>query len=102
MKKYSELLLKLMENHIADPCTLSDLADASGISKRQINRLFKQKLGRSTMGYYRDMRLDKARNFLINSGLSLTEIAFATGFANSSHFSRLFKNYFGRPPSSFR
>ena len=94
--------VKLMENHIADPCNLSDLADASGISKRQINRLFKQKLGRSTMGYYRDMRLDKARNFLINSGLSLTEIAFATGFANSSHFSRLFKNYFGRPPSSFR
>ncbi len=94
--------VKLMENHIADPCNLTDLAGISGLSKRQINRLFKEKLGRSTMGYYRDMRLDKARNLLINSRLSLTEIAFATGFANSAHFSRLFADYFERTPSSLR
>ena len=54
------------------------------------------------MGYYRDLRLDKAHNLLVNSSLALTEIAYATGFANSSQFSRLFSDYFGSPPSVFR
>jgi len=94
--------VKFMENHVADPMSLPDLALAAGVSERQLNRLFQQKLGRSTMGYYRDLRLDKARNLLTNSSLPLTEIAYATGFANSSHFSRLFSEYFGRAPSSFR
>ena len=94
--------VKFMESHIADPVSLPDLALAAGISERQLNRLFQKKLGRSTMGYYRDLRLDKARNLLTNSSLPLTEIAYATGFANSSHFSRLFSEYFCRAPSSFR
>ena len=94
--------VKLMESHVADPVSLSDLAFCAGLSERQLNRLFQQKLGRSTMGYYRDLRLDKARNLLTNSPIPLTEVAYATGFANSSHFSRLFSQYFGRAPSSFR
>ena len=94
--------VKLMEKHIAEPVNLSAIADAVGVSERQLNRIFKEKLGRSTMGYYRDLRLDKAHNLLVNSSLALTEIAYATGFANSSHFSRLFSDYFGSPPSVFR
>ena len=54
------------------------------------------------MRYYRDLRLEKARNLLRNSPLPLTEIALVTGFANSSHFSRLFARRFGAPPSRFR
>ena len=94
--------VKVMESHVTDPVSLPDLAFAAGVSERQLNRLFRQKLGRSTMGYYRDLRLDKARNLLANSSLPLTEIAYVTGFANSSHFSRLFSEYFGKSPSSFR
>jgi len=91
-----------MENHIAEPVTLGHLAKAAGISPRQLNRVFREHLGRSTMSYYRDLRLAKAMNLLRNSPLPLTGIALATGFANSSHFARLFAQYFGRPPSSFR
>ena len=94
--------VKAMESHVADPISLAQLSAMVGISPRQLNRLFKQRLGRSTMGYYRDMRLDKALSLLRNSPLPLTEVALATGFANSSHFSRLFSEYFGRTPSSFR
>ncbi len=94
--------VKVMENHIAEPVTLGHLAASAGISPRQLNRLFRDRLGRSTMQYYRELRLDKARNLLKNSPLSLTEIALASGFANSSHFSRLFSEHFGNPPSSFR
>lgn len=91
-----------MENHIADPLTLEHLGLVSGISPRQLNRLFQEKLGMSTMKYYRELRLEKAQNLLRNSPLALTEIALATGFANSAHFSTLFKARFGNPPSHSR
>ena len=94
--------VEAMESHIAEPLTLDDLAEIPGISPRQLNRLFRDKLGRSTMAYYRELRLDKAQNLLRNSPLSLTEIALATGFANSSHFSRLYAQLYGVPPSSGR
>ena len=91
-----------MESNVAEPLGLENLAMAAGVSARQLNRLFREKLGRSTMGYYRELRLDKAQSLLRNSPLSLTEIALATGFANSSHFSRAFTQHFGRPPSASR
>ena len=54
------------------------------------------------MRYYRELRLDKAQSLLRNSPLSLTEIALATGFASSSHFSRAYSERYGRSPSSYR
>ncbi len=94
--------VELMENHIADPLTLNRLADAAGVSPRQLNRLFQDRLGCSTMRYYRKLRLDRAQNLLRNSPLSLTEIALASGFSTSSHFSRLYSQQFGEPPSASR
>ena len=91
-----------MESHVADPLSLSHLADFARVSPRQLNRLFQNKLSQSTMTYYRDLRLDKAQNFLRNSPLSLTEIALATGFANSSHFSRSYSAKYGQMPSRLR
>jgi len=91
-----------METHIADPVTLGDLAQMAGVSPRHLNRLFQDKLGRSTMDFYRTLRLDTARSLLRNSSLPLTEIALATGFASSSHFSRVYAQHFGKPPSHYR
>lgn len=94
--------VRAMEAHVADPLTLDDIAEVAGVSPRQLNRLFRDKLGRTTMRYYRDIRLDTAQNLLGNSPLSLTEIALATGFASSSHFARVYADAFGVPPSSNR
>jgi transcriptional regulator GlxA family with amidase domain len=94
--------IEAMENHIADPLELAQLAQLSGVGPRQLNRLFREKLGCSTMEFYRKLRLDKARNLLEQSTLSLTEIALATGFANSAHFSKVFRDFFGRAPSMLR
>src|SRR6056297_3113325 len=94
--------VEAMEAHVAEPLTLDRLAGTAGLSPRQLNRLFTEKLGRSTMRYYRELRLDKAQSLLRNSPLSLTEIALATGFASSSHFSRVYAQHFGGPPSSYR
>lgn len=94
--------VEAMEAHVAEPLPLARLAEFSGLSRRQLNRLFRDKLGRPVMRYYRELRLEKAQSLLRNSPLSLTEIALATGFANSSHFSRAYAAQYGQPPSAYR
>ena len=94
--------VEMMESHVADPVTLTDLAEVAGVSPRQLNRLFSERLGRTTMRYYRDLRLEMARGLLRNAPLSVTEIALATGFANSAHFSRVYTRTYGAPPSTYR
>lgn len=92
----------LMESHVADPLTLDQLAILAGISGRQLNRLFRRHIGRTVMGHYRRFRLETARQLLGHSSLSLTDIALATGFSGSSHFSSAFRQEFGHTPRQFR
>ena len=94
--------VEVMEANVAEPVSLPHLATTAGLSERQLNRLFTEKLGRATMRYYRELRLEKAQSLLRNSPLTLTEIALATGFASSSHFSRAYAAQFGQPPSAYR
>ncbi len=94
--------IEAMENHIADTLDLQQLARLSGVSPRQLNRLFQQKMGRSTISFYRHIRLQKARNLLTSSPLSITEIALATGYTSSAHFSSSFNQAFDMTPSSMR
>lgn len=91
-----------MEDHIADPLSLAELAGLAGVTPRQLNRVFRDKTNESTMRYYRHLRLETGRNLLCNSTLSLTNIALATGFASSANFTRAFSERYGAPPSRFR
>ncbi len=96
------LAIEAMENHIADPLDLTQIAQLSGVSTRQINRLFQQEMGQTTMRFYRSLRLAKAHDLLSKSTLSGTEIGMAAGFVNPAHFSSVFQQEFGFPPSSLR
>lgn len=95
-------VIMAMEGHIADPLALSQLAAFAGLSGRQLNRLFQDKLGHTTMEFYRNLRLEKAQNLLRNSSLPLIEIAVATGFTNAAHFATAHRRLFGFPPSAVR
>lgn len=94
--------IEIMETHVADPLTLTQLATLSGVGTRHLNRLFLEKLGMSTMQFYRRRRLEMAQKLLQQSTLSVTEVAQATGFSGSAHFSQAFKTFFGDPPSLHR
>lgn len=94
--------IDLMISHIADPLDLKQIAHLVNISPRQLQRLFEQKGGKSFSGFYRDIRLEKAKELLTQSPVSISDIAIATGFTNFSHFSRVYKDYFGKPPSEER
>ncbi len=90
--------LELMESNIAMPMERTAVAAKVGLSTRQIDRLFASLLGQSFSDHYRALRLDRARNLLMQSTLPITEIALACGFANASHFSRAYSARFNVPP----
>ena len=96
------MAIEAMENHISDPLELTQLAQLSEISPRQLNRLFRSKMEQSTMNFYCKLRLEKARELLKQSTLTITEIALANGFASSAHFAHSFRRTFGSTPSSLR
>ena len=94
--------IEAMENHIADPLTLSDLAQLAGVSVRQLNRQFRAGLGRSPGAVYREMRLDKSCELLRQTDLPILETAVATGFSGAAHFTTAFGKRFGLAPSRYR
>lgn len=94
--------VEAMENHLADPLSLEQLAGFAGVGPRQLTRLFSQELGLSAMAWYRRLRLDAAHRLLSATTMPLTDVALATGFASSAHFSRAFSAAFKAAPSSVR
>lgn len=91
-----------MENHVADPLTLSQLALMTDVSTRHLNRLFRETFEQSAISFYRKLRLDIGRRLVQGSSLNIAEIAEATGFASVSHFSNLYTREFKRRPMSDR
>ncbi len=93
------LSLQIMQNNIEDPLTPDEIAEVVRISTRQMERLFAKHLGLSPKRYYLQMRLDKARELLRQTTLSVTEICVACGFRSPSHFSKSYRAAFGVSPS---
>ncbi len=91
-----------MEANLEEPLPLPDIADAVGLSTRQLERLFKKHLGRTPSRYYRELRLHHARLMLMQGSASILSIALAAGFVSASHFSRRYREYFGRTPREER
>ncbi|MGJ8535172.1 MAG: GlxA family transcriptional regulator [Alphaproteobacteria bacterium] len=94
--------IEVMENHVADPLSLPQLAALCDLSPRQLNRLFRDQLEQGTMQFYRELRLKIALNLCQQSTLSIAEIAVATGFANLSRFSAAFRENFDMAPTEAR
>ena len=94
--------LLLMENHLEARIAISDIAEIIGISRRQLDRIFKRELKRSPLSFYRDLRLTRASGLLLQTGMSVTEIAVACGFQSASHLGRYFQEQFSLTPGAYR
>lgn len=94
--------IALMEENIEDPLSPADIAEELGISTRQLERLFGRYLNSTPKHYFMEMRLLRARNLLVQSERSITEIAMACGFRSNSHFSKVFRAQYGTSPVSHR
>jgi transcriptional regulator GlxA family with amidase domain len=102
---FHERLIKaaaLMEANIEEPMSLDALAASIGVSRRQIERLFKRHLHRVPTKYYLEIRLRRARELLLQTSMSIMDITTACGFQSPPHFSKCYRNAFGYPPSAER
>ena len=91
-----------MEQDLETPVAREELARTAGVSLRQLERLFRLHLGRSLGEHYLGLRLDRARDLLRQTTMSVLEIALACGFASASHFSRAYRTRFGHAPRGER
>ena len=94
--------VELMESNIREPFSQVELATYVGLSRRQLQRLFRKYLRCSPSQYYLQQRLERARQLLLQTDLSIVEIAAQTGFVSSSHFSTTYKDRYGNTPSTER
>jgi AraC family transcriptional regulator, glycine betaine-responsive activator len=91
-------VIQMMESHIEEPISPSILARDVGMSTRQLERLFRRYLTRSPKRYYMELRLQKARNLLMQTDMSVINVALACGFASPSHFSKCYRAHYDTTP----
>jgi transcriptional regulator GlxA family with amidase domain len=94
--------VNLMQQHTEHTISIAQIADRIGMSVRQLERLFHRHLEVSPARYYLTMRIERAREYLLYSDWSILEVAVATGFTSTSHFSHWFKRVYGVRPSQLR
>jgi len=92
----------LMEANLEEPMTLDELSHAVVLSRRQLERLFQKYLSCAPTRYYLDLRLHKARQLLLQTGMSVVDVALACGFVSAPHFSKCYRDYYGKPPRDER
>ncbi len=99
--KLTEAVL-LMESNLEEPLSPDELAGYVKISRRQLERLFRNYLQCTPTQYYLGLRLRNARLLLLQTEKSIVEISVACGFASAPHFSKCYRDMFGLPPRDER
>ncbi|MCL9780391.1 AraC family transcriptional regulator [Vibrio sp. S4M6] len=99
--RIQQVLLYIHQN-LHTPLTLEDIANFSGWSRWQLQRMFKRETGDSVASYVRNLRLNEAAQRLIHTTDRVRDIAIMLGFGSEVSLSRGFKKKFGVSPSTFR
>lgn len=89
-------------NHYRDEIDLSQIASLVNMAEGSLCRFFKMQAGQTIFEYLNKIKVDFACKLLMNKELSITEVAFDSGFNNLSHFNKQFKQITGFTPKSFR
>ncbi|HKK36409.1 MAG TPA: GlxA family transcriptional regulator [Paracoccaceae bacterium] len=91
-------VISMMHENIEEPVSAAQLAADVGMSTRQLERLFRRYLDRSPKRYYLELRLEKARRLLLQTDMSVINVALACGFTSPSHFSKCYRAHYRRTP----
>ena len=95
-------ILTVMHASAENPYPVAKLAKKACLSEGRFRQVFKNSTGMSPKAYYENLRLNKALPWLRDTDMKLFDIASRLNYSSAFHFSRAFKKYFGKPPSSFR
>lgn len=94
--------IQTMERNIETPLDVEELGDKVGVTRRQLERLFRTHLNDTPSNFYMKLRLTHARRLLQQTDMSITQISVACGFSAAAHFSRAYSSRFGRSPKRDR
>jgi len=95
-------VLVYIQDHLEQDIALSDIASVVNLSQYHFCRLFKASTGLAPHQYLTQCRIDRAKQLLQTTQLTITDIAFAVGLNNHSSFTRLFRRFVGVTPKEFR
>jgi len=96
-------LKEIIQDQVDTNITLKQLSKDVNIHPAYLSREFSKYFDNLSFGeYLRKLRIEKAIEYLDTSSYSLTKIAYLTGFSDQSHFTRVFKQYTGKNPSTYR
>ena len=91
-----------MEANIEELISLDEIASHVGLSRRQLERLFQKYLHCVPTRYYMRLRLMHARQLLLQTNMPIVDIAYASGFVSTPHFSKCYREFFSIPPREER
>ncbi len=94
--------ISFIENNYHQPITLEQLAGMAHMSRRSFQRIFRTIIGDSPINYLLQLRLSRAKELLQNRTMSITQVAFDTGFQDSNYFSRKFRQIYSMSPRQYR
>ena len=101
----THLLVKVqeyIEAHDTTKIAIADLAKLTGYSSVHFTRMFKNSTGQTPREYLINHRTNKARQLLMNTELSIVDVAYQCGFSSHAHFSTQFRRLVGTTPQAYR
>jgi AraC-like DNA-binding protein len=90
-----------VEGNLSEVPVLADMALFAGMSESKLKRLYKQVFGKSMHAHHQSIRMNEAARLLKNKNLSVSEVGYALGFVNLSHFTKVFEEHIGIKPKKF-
>jgi len=97
-----KLIYEYIQKKFSDKITLDDVSDVARMSPVSFNRFIKKRTGKTFVNYLNDIRIGYAARWLVEKDLSISEIAFKSGFNNIANFNRIFKSVKNTTPSQYR
>ena len=94
--------VRIMQQHLHEKISVAEIAKHFGISENYFRLVFEEHWGTSPVKFITDLRIRRAKTFLLLSDKPIIEIAMACGFYDSSHFSNVFLKKVGYTPSEYR
>ncbi|HUJ19245.1 MAG TPA: DNA-binding response regulator [Nitrospirota bacterium] len=99
---YVQQAQKFIHNNFSADITLEQVANTACLSKYHFSRVFKETTGLTYQSYLNRVRIEQAKKFLDDNSLSITDVGYCAGYADLTHFTRIFKKLVGSTPSQYR
>lgn len=95
-------VIRYLDEHYKEKITVDDMAKIANLSRSYFSSIFKDRTGKTLVAYITSLRLKRAAEMLCNSGWSIAEICYESGFDSVNHFNRVFKKEYGCSPLQYR